>query len=260
MSIVAVARTEDFLLEPRTSGPVALGAAAIRVRIANPYTPTMAHVRAMLAGARGVSVMPRPPMRIDPHTSLAAPDVVIAELAAADRSPSATVRDLTRGAASTGVLVIGTCSDGEWIRAALDAGAAGVISASASREALVLAVQAVASGQIVLPRRAVDALMTRARSGDDRAGPSDRLPMRASTGDRGHGLARLTGREHAVFRLIAEGYSAPEIGTRLSISKKTVETYKRRIGDKLGLCHRSDYVRLALEEEVLVAPRFLAAD
>ena len=44
----------------------------------------------------------------------------------------------------------------------------------------------------------------------------------------------------------AEGYTAPEIGTQLSISPKTVDTYKQRIGEKLGLVHRTDYVKLAL--------------
>ena len=40
---------------------------------------------------------------------------------------------------------------------------------------------------------------------------------------------RLTERERSVLRLVAQGYSAPEIGVRLSISPKTVDTYKQRI-------------------------------
>ena len=54
--------------------------------------------------------------------------------------------------------------------------------------------------------------------------------------------------------MIAEGYSAPEVGARLLISEKTVETYKKRIGEKLGFSHRADYVRFALQASVLVAP------
>ncbi len=57
---------------------------------------------------------------------------------------------------------------------------------------------------------------------------------------------RLTERERDVLRLTAEGYTAPEIGERLFISPKTVDTYKQRINEKLGLAHRSDYVKLAL--------------
>jgi DNA-binding CsgD family transcriptional regulator len=49
-----------------------------------------------------------------------------------------------------------------------------------------------------------------------------------------------------VLRLVAQGYSAPEIGAQLNISPKTVDTYKQRIEDKLGLGHRHDYVQFAL--------------
>ncbi|HUX32471.1 MAG TPA: LuxR C-terminal-related transcriptional regulator, partial [Gemmatimonadaceae bacterium] len=57
---------------------------------------------------------------------------------------------------------------------------------------------------------------------------------------------RLTQRERDVLRLVAQGYSAPEIGQRLFISPKTVDTYKQRIQEKLGLQHRSEYVQFAL--------------
>ncbi len=60
------------------------------------------------------------------------------------------------------------------------------------------------------------------------------------------GYERLTERERSVLRLVAQGYSAPEIGARLAISHKTVDTYKQRIQEKLGFTHRSQYVQLAL--------------
>ncbi len=57
---------------------------------------------------------------------------------------------------------------------------------------------------------------------------------------------RLTDREREVLVCTAHGFSAPEIGARLHISAKTVDTYKQRIHEKLGLHHRTDYVRMAL--------------
>lgn len=59
-------------------------------------------------------------------------------------------------------------------------------------------------------------------------------------------FARLSHREQDVLRLTGQGYSAPEIGKRLSISPKTVDTYKQRIQDKVHVSHRSEYVRFAL--------------
>jgi two-component system response regulator NreC len=54
-----------------------------------------------------------------------------------------------------------------------------------------------------------------------------------------------------VLRYVAEGFSAPEICEKLLISPKTVDTYKQRIGEKLGLAHRSDYVQFALKLGIL---------
>jgi DNA-binding NarL/FixJ family response regulator len=56
---------------------------------------------------------------------------------------------------------------------------------------------------------------------------------------------RLTERERSVLRFVAQGYSASEIGARLSISPKTVDTYKQRIQEKLAFAHRSQYVQFA---------------
>ena len=58
---------------------------------------------------------------------------------------------------------------------------------------------------------------------------------------------KLTDREQAVLKMVAEGYTAPEIGEKLFISPKTVDTYKQRVNEKLGLAHRTDYVKLALK-------------
>ena len=51
--------------------------------------------------------------------------------------------------------------------------------------------------------------------------------------------------------MVAEGYSGVEIARTLGISTKTVDAYKRRVEDKLGLGHRTQYVRFALEAGVL---------
>lgn len=58
---------------------------------------------------------------------------------------------------------------------------------------------------------------------------------------------KLTEREREVLRLVGLGYSAPEIGKRLVISPKTVDTYKQRIQEKLNLTHRSHYVQFAFK-------------
>ena len=63
----------------------------------------------------------------------------------------------------------------------------------------------------------------------------------------------LSDREEEVVRLIAQGYSNKEIAARLSLSVKTVETYKARSLEKLGLHGRTDLVRYALQRGWLQA-------
>ena len=66
-------------------------------------------------------------------------------------------------------------------------------------------------------------------------------------------LEELSEREREVLALAAEGYSSTEIGKKLFLSPKTVDTYRSRLMQKLGLSHRSELVRFALKTGVLKA-------
>ncbi len=66
-------------------------------------------------------------------------------------------------------------------------------------------------------------------------------------------IEKLTEREREVLGYTAEGFSSAEIGKKLFISPKTVDTYRSRIMEKLGLHHRSELVRFALQQGLLKA-------
>jgi len=250
MAAAATAITGEFTTRPSPAPIVTRRASVIRVLIADLHAVALLHVRTMLAGARDITVV----AEAAPSHSAAlvvrlSPDVIITELGAADGHGMATIRALSNVTPKSRVLVVSARPEAEWLLEALDAGAAGAVVANATRDEVLTAVRAIMNGQIVLRRSAIGALTARARDDLEALEPIEfgaRDPQRL--------LARLTGREHSVFRMIAEGYSAPEIGARLFISKKTVETYKKRIGEKLGFSHRSEYVRFALQTAVLTAP------
>ena len=252
MSALAHPDRPEHFSEPRPLRTAAGQESEIRVRIATAHSAALRGARAKLAAVRGVLLVTEAAPVSTSRSSCGDADVVIAELACGDLSTRVAIGELLRAVGTTNLLIMSARRDVEWILAALDAGAAGVVSTNASREALIIAVRAIVSGQIVLPRRAISALTARAREDMEvvDAGPS----ATSSAIETEQRLGRLTGRERSVFRMIAQGYSAPEVGTRLSISKKTVETYKRRISEKLGFSHRTDYVRLALLSDMLVAP------
>ena len=60
-------------------------------------------------------------------------------------------------------------------------------------------------------------------------------------------LARLSAREREVLQLLAEGRTGAEIAQRLSLSQKTVETYRARLVEKLGIRDLAGLVRFAIQ-------------
>ncbi|MDB4914594.1 MAG: hypothetical protein JWM95_2238 [Gemmatimonadetes bacterium] len=169
-------------------------------------------------------------------------DVVVMDISMADGDGIAATRTITsRGGGVPRVLVLTMHSEEVYLEAVLEAGASGYLVKSAADRELVDAVRAVARGDIWVQPAAARVLAQGARRREEQA------PDRTRYG-------RLTERERAVFRAISEGYTAPEIGEQLTISPKTVDTYKQRINDKLGLTHRADYVKLALKLGLLKSP------
>jgi two-component system, NarL family, response regulator NreC len=63
--------------------------------------------------------------------------------------------------------------------------------------------------------------------------------------------ARLSQREREVLQLVAHGYTNQEVADRLGLSVKTIETYRARVSEKMGLRTRADLVRYALEVGLL---------
>jgi DNA-binding NarL/FixJ family response regulator len=61
-------------------------------------------------------------------------------------------------------------------------------------------------------------------------------------------LARLSAREREVLQLLAEGRTGAQIAERLSLSQKTVETYRARLVEKLGIRDLAGLVRFAIQK------------
>lgn len=81
--------------------------------------------------------------------------------------------------------------------------------------------------------------------------PTQSMPRPGDTSRSDDGLALLSPREREVLGQLAAGFSAREIGEKLDLSAKTVETYRGRIGEKLGLRSRHELIRFALNTGLL---------
>ena len=201
-------------------------------------------LKAVLGGAPEIEVVGEASGGVEATALLAhtAADVVVMDISMSGGDGITATRAITKGGgAAPKVLVLTMHSEEAYLEAVLEAGASGYLMKSTADRELVDAVRTVARGETFVQPSAARVLAQGARRREEHA--TDRARFE-----------RLTDRERAVMQLIAEGYTAPEIGEQLTISPKTVDTYKQRINDKLGLTHRADYVKLALKLGLLQTP------
>ena len=152
------------------------------------------------------------------------PDIVVLDLSMPRTDTTATIRQLSRLGARTVVLTMH--DDPAFVAAAIAAGAQGYVVKKASDVELLAAIRAVSRGCQYLDAGAE-------RSRRRRLTPAARFRP-------------LSAREAQVLRLVGYGHTNREIGERLGLSIKTVETFRARVCEKLGLRARSDLVRYAL--------------
>ena len=162
------------------------------------------------------------------------PDVIVMDLSMGEMGGAEATKQIVAAKARSKVLILTMHAEDSYLVPLLEAGANGYLVKSAADRELIDAVRAVAHGDVYMQPSAARAL-------------AQRIQRRAEHADERTQYEKLTEREQNVLRFVARGFSAPEIGEKLFISPKTVDTYKQRINEKLGLAHRSDYVDLALK-------------
>jgi len=162
------------------------------------------------------------------------PDVVVMDVSMPERTGSQATEWLTTECPRVKVLALTVHEDKGYIRQLLAAGAAGYVLKRAAADELIHAIRVVAGGGIYLDPtmagKVVGGFVRRGTSEADSQG------------------ATLSEREAEVGRLTAAGYSNKEVAARLELSVKTVETYRARAMEKLGLQSRADLVRYAVQQ------------
>ncbi len=213
-----------------------MSAEVIRVILADDHAVVRAGLKAVLGAASDIEVIGEASDGAE-AVALAErldPDVVVMDLSMDRMDGTAATREITEKKLRARVLVLTMHAEEDYLLPILEAGAAGYLMKNAADRELVDAVRTVARGDMFIRPSAARILA----QGITKKAPIDAERAR---------FERLTEREQNVLRLTAQGYSAPEIGERLYISPKTVDTYKQRIGDKLGITHRAEYVAFALK-------------
>jgi two-component system response regulator NreC len=165
------------------------------------------------------------------------PNIAIADLSMPHGGMS-TISEITALHLGIRVLVLTVHAEERYLLPVLEAGGSGYVRKSSAHTDLLDAIRTVARGEVFLDPAATKTLLRgylgRARSGEET--------------DIGEVLSE---REREVVKLTAEGYTAQQGAELLSLSPKTVETYRHRAMQKLGLTNRAELVRYALRAGLL---------
>jgi two-component system, NarL family, response regulator NreC len=166
------------------------------------------------------------------------PDIVIMDITMPDGSGIDAIPKVRQACDVTRVLVLTMHDDQAYLRSVMAAGGAGYVVKRAAGTELLTAIREVHHG-----RAYVNVAL-----GDN--GLRD-VVQHQHAWRAGEDAPALSARETQVLELLAQGYTNREVAERLDVSKKTVDTYRVRIAEKLGLKTRADIVRYALETGML---------
>ncbi len=158
-------------------------------------------------------------------------DVVILDISMPGRSGLDALKEIKKLRPELPVLILSIHPEDQYARRVLKAGASGYMTKESAPEELVNAINKVVSGG-----KYVSAALAEKLAVDLEIDDTGVLPHK-----------RLSDREYEVLLLIASGYTISEIGVKLTLSVKTISTYRTRILEKMNLKSNADLVRYAIQ-------------
>jgi len=161
-------------------------------------------------------------------------DVVLLDLSLGGRSGLELLKELKQIRPRLPVLILSMHPEEQYARRAFKAGAAGYVTKDSSKAELVEAVSSVAAGGKYVSRALAEKLIFDLDRG------SDRPPHET-----------LSDRELEVMRLLASGKTVTEIAAFLSLSDKTISTYRARVLEKMGINTNAELIRYAIENKLV---------
>ena len=170
------------------------------------------------------------------------PDVAVVDISLSDAHGLDLVQNLRIQVPSVHVVVYSMYDDKVYAERALRAGASGYLMKSEPLKNVIAAIRSVADGDVYLSRTMASRILSKVALG--------------RTSNPMFEVDELTDREMAVFQMLGEGQPVDDITEKLSLSRKTVETYRRRVKEKLGLDSIEELLQYAIEwKHTQVAPR-----
>jgi DNA-binding NarL/FixJ family response regulator len=160
------------------------------------------------------------------------PDVVVMDVSLPGINGAQVTRRLKETQPDVRTLALTMHEEGGYLRSLMDAGASGYVLKRSAASELLRAVEVIGEGGTYLDSSIAGQLVSKLGQRKTALAPS----------------SALSEREREVVRYVAHGYSNKEIAGKLDVSVKTVETYRYRATEKLGLHSRADLVRYAIDQ------------
>jgi two-component system response regulator NreC len=213
----------------------------IRVMIADDHAILRAGLRMLVNAQADMEVVSEAPdgERAVQTARETKPDVTLLDLTMPRVGGMKALEKMVQQCPATRVLILTMHDDPAYLRSALAAGASGYLLKRAVDAELVAAIRAVHRGGIFVDPRLASVLV------------QDVLAKRSQKGRFKRPVNILSRRELQVLRLVARGFTSAQIAKQIFVGVKTIETYRARFAEKLGLRTRSDVIRFAVQMGLL---------
>ena len=219
----------------------------IRVMIADDHAILRAGLRSLLALQEDMELIAE---AIDGQDAVSKaeqnkPDVLLMDITMPGMNGIEALKHVRNVSPESRVLILTMHDDHAYLRSVLAAGGSGYLVKRAADTELLAAIRTVHQGRsyidVGLDNNQLQAVLDNEEQETTDAG--------------GRSLDTLSERERQVLELVALGYTHKEVGEELSVSVKTVETYRSRLSEKLGLRSRAELVKFALDRGLLDTSR-----
>ena len=161
------------------------------------------------------------------------PDVAVIDVSLDDAHGLDLVQNIRSQYSDVKMIVFSMYDENVYAERAIRAGASGYLMKSEPTKRIIEAIRSVKRGEVYLSRKMASRILNKVAMG--------------RTSEPNFAIDELTDREMAVFQMLGEGYSVQDIEERLNLSRKTIETYRRRAKEKLGFDTVSELLQFSVQ-------------
>lgn len=169
------------------------------------------------------------------------PDIVLMDISLPDSDGVTVTEEVLAIAPQIKIIAVTMHPEQQYLLRFLEAGGRGYINKTAADSDLLDAIETVYGGELFIGHDGVQVMASRYLEKDK----PEAVPVQDSTPPN-----MLSERERQVLCMLSHGYTSRQIGEKIYLSPSTVETYKRRIMDKMGFASKTELVEYAIRNNI----------